>query len=129
MLSSIAAIAFTALSTVTVLFQLALVCGAPWGEVTMGGRYRGALPRRIRVAPALSAVLIVGFAAVVLARAGMAFVDLHNLSTKLIWVVVAYCVVGSLVNYITPSKRERALWFPVVAVMLACSLVVALPGL
>ena len=128
MLSTIAAIAFTALSTVVVVFQLALAFGAPLGDVTMGGRYRGALPRHIRVVPALSAVLITGFAAVVLARAGMAFVELQVLSTKLIWVVVAYCAVGSLANYITPSKWERALWFPMVAVMLACSLIVALQG-
>lgn len=94
----------------------------------MGGRYRGALPRRIRAVPALSIVLITGFAGVVLARAGMAFADLQNLSEKLIWVVVAYCAIGCLANSITPSKRERALWLPVVTVMLACSVIVALPS-
>ncbi len=95
----------------------------------MGGRYRGALPRRVRAVPALSVVVIVGFAIVVLAQAGVAFTDFQTLSAKLIWVVVAYCVVGCLANYITPSKRERALWFPVVAGMLVCSLIIALPSI
>jgi hypothetical protein len=126
MLSTIAAIIFTALSALVGAFQLALVCGAPWGEVTLGGRYKGALPKRIRVVAVVSAVLIFGFAVIVLARTGLAFLDLTTISSKLIWGVVAYFLLGSLLNYITPSKRERALWFPIVAAMLACSLIVAL---
>jgi hypothetical protein len=123
MLTTIASIIFTALSALVGVFQLALVFGAPWGEVTLGGRYKGALPKHIRVAPAVSAVLIFGFAVIVLARAGLAFYEAF--SAKLIWGVAAYCFLGSVMNYITPSKRERALWFPIVAVMLICSLLVA----
>jgi FtsH-binding integral membrane protein len=96
------------------------------GALTLGGRYEGALPSRTRFPPAVSAFLICGFAAIVLACAGLAFTQFQSVSNKLIWGVVAYCLLGSLVNFITPSKRERALWFPVVAVMLVCSLVVAL---
>jgi hypothetical protein len=125
MLTTIAALIFTVLSALVGVFQLALVFGAPWGEVTLGGRYKGALPKHIRVAPAVSAVLIFGFAVIVLARAGLAFYDLKSLSAKLIWGVAAYCFLGSLMNYITPSKRERVLWFPIVAAMLICSLLVA----
>jgi hypothetical protein len=126
MLSTIAAVVFAALSTSVGVFQLALVFGAPWGQVTLGGRYEGTLPRHVRAAPAVSAVLIFGLALIVLTRAGLVFFDLKFLSAKLIWGVVAYCLLGSLLNYITPSKRERALWFPVVAVMSMCSLIVAL---
>jgi hypothetical protein len=92
----------------------------------MGGRYKGSLPPQIRIAPVLSVVLIVGFAIIVLSRAELAFPGLANLSAKLIWGVVAYCSLGVVLNYFTPSERERALWLPVVAVMLACSLIVAL---
>jgi hypothetical protein len=100
--------------------------GAPWGELTLGGRYKGALPRQIRAVPVISIGLILGFAAVVLSRAGTAFPELANLSIKLIWLVVAYCVLGVIMNTITPSKRERKLWVPVVTAMLVCSLMVAL---
>jgi hypothetical protein len=92
----------------------------------MGGRYKGSLPPQIRIAPVLSVVLIVGFAIIVLSRAELAFLGLANLSAKLIWGVVAYCSLGVVLNYFTPSERERALWLPVVAVMLACGLIVAL---
>ena len=125
MLTAIAAILFTALAAFVAAFQLALVVGAPWGEVTLGGRYRGALPARMRIAALFSAILLTGFAVIVLARAELAFVGLRSLSSKLVWAVAAYCLAGSVLNYITPSKRERALWFPVVVAMLVCCLCVA----
>jgi hypothetical protein len=125
MLSTIAALVFIALATLVGVFQLALVLGAPWGDATMGGRYKGAIPRHIRVVPLASAVLIFFFLVIVITRAGLALVDFRSLSTKLIWAVVSYCLLGALLNFATPSRRERTLWFPVVAGMLVCSLIVA----
>jgi hypothetical protein len=126
MLSTFAAILFTVLATLVCIFQIALVLGAPWGELTLGGRYKGAIPYRIRFVPLASLALIGGFAVIVLSRAGIAFAGLEERSAKLVWGVVAYCVLGVLANYFTPSRRERLLWFPVVAGMLTCSLTVAL---
>lgn len=125
MLHTLAAVIFAMLSILVGLFQVALALGAPWGDLTLGGRYRGALPRRIRVVPVISIGLMTGFAAVVLSRAGTVLPNIAGLSIKLIWVVVAYCALGVLMNTITPSKRERKFWLPVVTVMLVCSLFVA----
>jgi hypothetical protein len=126
MLSTVAAIGFAVLASAVIVFQLALVLGAPWGELTLGGRYRGALPLRLRAVPLASAVLIGGFSAIVLARAGLAFASLQGASGSLVWFVVAYCAAGVLANAATPSRRERALWLPVVGAMLLASAVVAL---
>jgi uncharacterized membrane protein SirB2 len=127
MLGILAAILFAVLSTLVCLFQIALVMGAPWGELTLGGRYKGAIPYRMRFLPMVALVLIGGFAVIVLSRAGVAFLDLEARSATLVWIVVAYYTLGVLANYMTPSRRERILWFPVATVMLACSLIVALP--
>ena len=121
-----AAILFAVASTGVALFQLALALGAPWGELTLGGRWRGRLPGAIRVMPLVSAALLAFFSAVLLARAGFGPHALEQFSPALAWVVVAYCALGCIANTITPSRRERLLWLPVVAVMLASSLVVAL---
>lgn len=99
--------------------------GAPWGEYTLGGKWRGRLPPNVRVAPLLSFVLLCGFSAVILARANIAFAPLREWAQWLAWIVVGYCVLGSVANTITPSRRERLLWLPVVLVMLAASLIVA----
>lgn len=117
---------FGVLTAVAILFQLALGLGAPWGELTLGGRHRGVLPGVWRLVPLGSAVALAAFLVVVLARAGAAFTAWSEQSRPLIWVVVGYCALGCLANAATPSPRERRLWLPVVIVMLATSLTIAL---
>ena len=126
MLSKLAAILFTVLIAAVVIFQIALVLGAPWGEFTLGGKYRVKIPYLARLIPIASGALLTASAAIVLAHAGIGFVYLRASSNWLVWVVIFYCVVGTVVNLITPSLRERALWSPIVILMLASSTVVAM---
>jgi hypothetical protein len=125
MRSLLAAKIFLALVVVVIAFQLALAAGAPWGELTMGGAFPGTLPLRMRVAAVGSAVLLAAFGAVVAARAGLALPRWRRAAGRLIWVVVAYAVVGVVLNAATPSARERMLWLPVALVLAACALAVA----
>ena len=126
MLTNIAAILFVVLSSAAVGFQLALACGAPWGEFTLGGKYRGQLPRQARIIPILSGVLLIGFASIVLSHAGLAFANIGAVSQGWVWVVIAYCVLGTIANTVTPSRRERMVWLPVLIAMLISSTVVGL---
>ena len=123
--------AFALLGTFAILFQVALALGAPWGELTLGGRHRGALPGAWRVVPVVSGALLAGFIGIVLARAGvfppgLLPSGLQSLVPTLTWVVVGYCALGCIVNTITPSARERRLWVPVLVLMLTSSTVVAI---
>lgn len=122
---TIAAAIFLTLTVVVVAFQLALAGGAPWGELTMGGAFPGQLPPRMRAAAVLSAVLLSVFGAIVAARAGLALPRWRRAAQRLIWVVVAYTLVGVVLNAATPSARERALWLPITVVLAGCALVVA----
>ena len=115
-----------ALTAIVAAFQLALAAGVPWGHLSWGGRFPGQLPPRMRAAALLSAALLMGFMVIVFARAGLAFFEWQPLSERLIWGVVAYCTIGVLANAATPSRWERILWLPVVTLMLACALLVAL---
>lgn len=116
---------FIALTAVVIAFQLALVAGAPWGELTMGGAFPGQLPLRMRAAAAGSIILLSAFAAIVAARAGLALPRWRRASERLVWVVVAYTVVGVVLNAATPSARERMLWLPVALVLAWCAITVA----
>lgn len=120
-----AALLFTLASAGVCAFQIALALGAPWGEFTLGGRWRGRLPPLVRLVPLLSLLLLIGFSAVILARAGFGVPFIQPHAQSLAWVVVGYCALGSVANAVTPSRRERTLWLPVVLSMLALSLVVA----
>ncbi len=122
---ALAARVFCTLVLLVVGFQLALIAGAPWGRLTMGGAFPGQLPPRMRLAAGASAAVLLLSGAVVAARAGLALPSWRAASPKLVWAVVALMAVGAVLNAITPSHWERALWLPVVLVQLACVVVVA----
>jgi hypothetical protein len=124
-MKTIAAWLFTIAASVVVLFQLALAAGAPWGGWAMGGAYPGQFPPALRVAAVVQAALLVGMALVVLAGAGLFAPRWARHTRWLIWVVVAYSVIGFILNVITPSPGERAIWAPVTLLMLVCSAIVA----
>jgi hypothetical protein len=126
MRATLAAKIFLALAAIVVAFQVALVAGAPWGELTMGGGYPGRLPPRMRIAALGSAVLLVAFGAIVAARSALAFHRWYRASRWLMWVVVAYTIIGVALNAMTRSVRERAVWLPVAVALAASALVVAL---
>ena len=121
----IAALFFVLITAVVCAFQLALIFGAPFGEFTLGGRWRGRLPLLGRVLAGASLIVLIAFAIVIGSRAGLAFSGLQRVAPVLAWGVVAYCAVGTIANAFTRSRRERMIWLPVVLSMLISSAVVA----
>ncbi|MCK6584101.1 MAG: hypothetical protein L6Q49_13465 [Anaerolineales bacterium] len=114
----ISAFIYIVVSVVVILFQIALAAGVPWGEFAMGGAFPGQFPPELRVAAVLQAGILAALAFVVLARAGITLPRWSRTSRWLIWVLV--------LNTITPSAGERAIWAPVALIMLICSVIVAI---
>lgn len=127
-LQPIAAWLYTILSAGVVAFQLALAAGAPWGAYAMGGAFPGQFPPALRIGALVQAALLVGMAATVLARAGLLLPTWGRVSRRLIWVVVAFATVSLVLNLITPSAGERAIWAPVAFLLLVSSTTVAITG-
>lgn len=121
-----AAILYAIVSLAVVAFQVALAAGAPWGAYAMGGAFPGQFPPPLRVAALVQAALLVGLAAIVLARAGLIRPRWARASRWPIWFVVAFAVVSFILNLITPSAGERAIWAPVAFLLLLSSATVAL---
>jgi hypothetical protein len=116
---------FTALTLIAIIFQLALALGAPWGAASMGGKYPGKYPSKMRVVALLN-ILVLGFAAgIVLSAAGVAFHVLEPIADVGIWVVVGFFGLSTIMNTITPSRIER-IWAPVALAQTICALLVAL---
>ena len=120
-----AAYVFTVFALCAAGFQIALAWGAPWGRLTWGGRFPGRLPGHMRLVAVLSMILLLSFAVIVAVRAGVVWPHGMPLSRTLAWGVVAYCALGVIGNAFTSSRWERIVWLPVVLIMLACSIVVA----
>ena len=111
---------------IAVLFQLALALGAPWGEYAMGGKYPGKFPPKIRVAAVIQLLILVFFGIIGLIRSGLILSSFYDFSAKGIWFVVGFFVLGTLMNTITPSKKERNIWAPITFILLLSSLGIAL---
>jgi len=121
----LAAYIYTAISAGVIAFQIALAAGVPWGAYAMGGAFPGKFPPELRIAALVQAVVLAGLAAIVLARVGLASPKWSRAARWLIWVVVAFSALSFVLNMITPSAGERAIWAPVALVMLICSVIVA----
>ena len=124
-MSSLAAWIYVALVGVTVLFQVGLAVGMPWGVAAMGGRYPGRFPPRMRIAAVIQAAILIGLATIVAVRAGILDAGWFDTAKTLVWVVVAIAAVSVILNWSTSSKWERRIWGPVTVVMLISSIVVA----
>ncbi len=113
-MTTIGAWIFLAASVVTVTFHTAMMLGAPWGHLTMGGRWAGALPLPARGLSAVSAAVILLMASVVTARAGLLPWRFPGWS---IYAVLAFLVASLAMHVATPSAAERRLWLPVILAM------------
>jgi hypothetical protein len=124
-LSRVSAILYAIISAVVIVFQIALAAGAPWGEYAMGGAFPGRFPPALRIAAIIQAALLIGMAAVVLARAGLILPSWSRAARWLVWFVVAFATVSLVLNLITPSAGERAIWVPTVLLLLISSAIAA----
>ena len=124
-ISKISAILYAVVSLGVIAFQIALAAGAPWGAYAMGGAFPGQFPAALRVTALIQAALLIGMALIVLALAGLILPGWQRASRWLIWFVVGFAALSLVLNLITPSTGERAIWAPVALVLLLSSAVVA----
>ena len=122
---TVAAQIFAFLTLIVVLFQLALLLGAPWGHLAMGGRFPGKFPPKMRIAALVQAILLCVLGLVVLIRAKMLLPSFYTISETAIWVVVIINCLSLVMNLATPSRWERIIWAPIVTMLVISSLIVA----
>lgn len=110
-MTEIAAIAACMVLAALAVFQGVLIAGAPIGRFAWGGQHE-ILPPRLRIGSAVSIVLYVVFAIVILERAGIltvfgtAFVQVAG------WVLFGYFALGIVMNGISRSRPECNLMAP-----------------
>lgn len=99
-----------------VAFQVALIAGAPLGPWTQGGQNPGALPRAGRIVAALSIPVALFQGLAIVGAAGFPGLDWPRWTG---WVALFLTALSCVLNWITPSAPERAVWGPVILVMVA----------
>lgn len=108
-LTVVAAVVATGLFAAMAAFQAALAAGAPLGAHVLGGRYSGVLPPRVRAFSAIAAVLLLAFAGVMLARAGVIGwpTGIAGPLPPAAWVIAGFLVLNTLGNLASKSHFER----------------------
>jgi hypothetical protein len=124
---TIAAIVAVMLLGAIAAFQAALALGAPWGSAAWGGGNPGVLPRNLRIASGIAAVVIYPLIILlVLAGAGLIDDSWIPIDTSVVmWILAALLTVGAVMNAISRSPRER-LWAPVALVVAICCALIAI---
>lgn len=119
-----AAIVYGVIVGGVIVFQLCLIGGAPWGRLTQGGRYEGALPSSGRVVAGLSIPVLGCMGAGVFSAAGMP----PSWPAWTAWAAMSVQALSAGLNWITPSRAEKRLWAPVTGVMLGLAALVVFGG-
>ncbi len=126
MITATSALIFTVLTGMVIIFQACLAAGLPWGAASMGGKFPGRYPVKMRFTALFNILLLLIFIAIVVTRAGMTGpVPSVPYPQILIWIVVVFSLMGTVLNIITPSRIER-IWAPVALGQFVTSLLVAL---
>lgn len=125
-LAGIAAIIATAILALLIVFQIALICGAPFGKFAWGGSHR-VLPKKLRLASISSIVLYIIFAVTALSKSGIAPIIPQSTTLDIItWIFAVYFTIGIVLNAVSRSRSERAVMTPVVTILAACFIIIAL---
>ena len=122
----VAAIVATGLFLAMSAFQAALAAGAPLGAHVLGGRQSGTLPSRLRLFSGIAAVLLLAFAFIVLARAGVigSAAGAAGFLAVACWIVAGFLVLNTLSNLASKSRLERTVLAGTTAVLaVLCSYV------
>lgn len=122
-----AALVAAVLLVVLVGFQIALAVGVPWGKAAYGGASETLSPR-LRVSSAVAVVVwaLVSWFYLALAVPDLAGPVPDSWAGVVSWILVGLFAVATLMNAISRSRIERAIWTPVSAVLLISGIVVAL---
>ncbi len=116
---------FAFFTGIVILFQACLAAGLPWGAASMGGKYPGKYPPRMRLFALFNILVLILITAIVLSRAGLFLPQWMPVAKIAIWVIVALLFAGTVMNTITPSKIER-IWAPVALIQMITSAIIAL---
>ncbi|KQY84397.1 hypothetical protein ASD24_09860 [Paenibacillus sp. Root52] len=119
-------IIFAMLIVVVILFQAALAAGVPWGEYAMGGKSPGKYPLFMRFICLFQIAILALIGVTVLSKSGLLLPAWSAIADTAIWFIVAYLVLGTIMNLMTRSVWERRIWTPVTLLLLITSLVIAL---
>ena len=125
MVLTVSSITGAVLLLAVAVMEILLIFGLPLGEFTMGGRYK-VLPPMYRMFAASSVILQLFGAAMILQGGGLMNMWFAGKVIKIICFVFAgFFAVNTVMNIISPSRKEKYVMTPLAAVEACCFAVTA----
>ena len=125
MISTVCSIIGAVLLLAVAIMEVLLIIGLPLGEFTMGGRHK-VLPPMYRIFAASSIILQLLGAAMLLQGGGLMNMWFAGKVIKIICFVFAgFFAVNTIMNIISPSKKEKYVMTPLAAIEACCFAVTA----
>ena len=125
MISTVCSIIGAVLLLAVAIMEVLLIIGLPLGEFTMGGRHK-VLPPMYRIFAASSIILQLFGAAMLLQGGGHMNMWFAGKVIKIICFVFAgFFAVNTIMNIISPSKKEKYVMTPLAAIEACCFAVTA----
>ena len=125
MISTVCSIIGAVLLLAVAIMEVLLIIGLPLGEFTMGGRHK-VLPPMYRIFAASSIILQLFGATMLLQGGGLMNMWFAGKVIKIICFVFAgFFAVNTIMNIISPSKKEKYVMTPLAAIEACCFAVTA----
>lgn len=124
-MSLTAAILAAFLLALVIAFQIGLAAVAPWGRASWGGRQPDILPRHLRIASGVSALVLGLIAVAVLVQGNALAITPPAYLRWATWGIAGLLALSAVGNVLSPSRAERTLLGPLALVTSALCAVVA----
>ena len=112
--------------SIVIILSILLICGAPLGELTLGGQNK-VLPGKLRWILLAQLLLQIFFVIIILQQGGVMPLWFPKLATRIICIVMAvYLTANTCANAFSRSKKERYIMTPLSLIATICFWVVAL---
>ncbi|WP_456274674.1 hypothetical protein [Bacillus sp. AK031] len=120
-----ASIIVAATSCGIAIFQVLLFWGFPLAEFSWGGKYKGVLPKKVRIMSLLSAFLLLFFSFIFLVHSNIISVGFYIPTTVLVIIITIFMGFSTLGNLVSKSKKEKFVMTPIAGItFLSCILVI-----
>ena len=112
---------------IVIVMSILLICGVPLGELSMGGKFGKVWPPKIRLL-ALTQLLSQLFALYIILSAGAIIPYFINKGVTMVvcYVFAGFFFLNTVLNIISPSKKEKIIMTPMSLGAAVCFLITAI---
>ena len=106
--------------SIVIILSILIICGLPFGDLTMGGRYK-VFPKKLRIILVTQLILQIFFVVIILQIGGFIPLWFSGKATRIIGIAMAvYLSLNTFMNLVSKSKKEKYIMTPLSLISAIC---------